>query len=777
MKRENITRCIASLLLAFSFIGSTAQTRQTLSGHIYDSTTGEAIPYATCWNESNSQGTTTNAFGYFSIPNGDNAKLRVSCIGYQAITIDVPSGNDTTIVIKLTPKSTNLQEVVVSTYIPMQEQVQMGKNTVPTALIKQMPSFVGEPDILKSITYLPGVISGKDGYSNIFVRGGDRGQNLVLLDGIKIYNTSHAGGFLSLFNSDIVKHVDVYKGGFPAQYGGRASSIVDIVTKDGNNERFSGKASIGLISSNILIESPIGSNLSFYLAGRTSYFALFSAKQRKDFKKTGTGDYMNYSFFDINSRIKWRINPNSNLSLSIFYGDDISSSADGESNTDGEHQLRRDRLLINNKGISLTHTQSFKSVFWRNIISLSQYKNSNTYRFEEMYKRDTLLTRTQTISSIRDISAQSRIEISSGIGQIKTGIEFSHYYFRPSLTQSTDIRSISDISNDTIIGDITPMRSNETSAYVNDAIEINDRLSSEVGLRTSYYTAKGAQYWRTEPRISARYMFSDNISLKANYTMMNQYNHVIVSMRDGLEKEMWTASTKKLKPQHANQISAGLFYGREENKLNVSIEAFKKKMSNLITYRAPLDGDNATASIEDAVETGGTGRCHGIETLISKEWEAVSASLSYTLSRNERKFRNINKGEWYPFHYDRRHDLNILATWHINNKWSLSGNFALSSGAPVTLPVSYVDEDPINHEYYVYEGINNRRLPTYHRLDLAATHSKRTKRGNMSEFKINIFNVYARQNAQAMYFSSWSGKATQISMFSIVPTVSYSITF
>ncbi|MCQ2229978.1 MAG: TonB-dependent receptor [Bacteroidales bacterium] len=776
MRRENITRVITSLLLAFSFIGSTAQTRHTLSGHIYDSTTGEAIPYATCWNENNSQGTTTNAFGYFSIQNEGHTKLRVSCIGYKTVAIDVASNNDTTIVIKLAPKSTNLQEVVVSTYIPMQEQVQMGKNTVPTALIKQMPSFAGEPDILKSITYLPGVISGKDGYSNIFVRGGDRGQNLVLLDGIKIYNTSHAGGFLSLFNSDIVKHVDVYKGGFPAQYGGRASSIVDIVTKDGNNERFCGKASIGLISSNILIESPIGSNLSFYLAGRTSYFALFSAKQRKDFKKTGTGEYWNYSFFDINSRIKWRINPNSNLSLSIFYGDDILSSADGDRNKDGEHQLRKDRLLINNKGISLTHTQSFKSVFWRNIVSLSQYKNDNIYHFEEMYS-DTILTRTKTISSIRDLSAQSRIEISSGIGQIKTGVEFSHYYFRPSLTQSTDIRSISDIMNDTIVGDLTPMRSYETSAYVNDAIEITDRLSSEVGLRSTYYTAKGAQYWRTEPRISARYMFSDNISLKANYTMMNQYNHVILSMREGIEKEMWTASTRNLKPQHANQVSAGLFYGREENKLNVSAEAFYKKMTNLITYRAPVDEYDATASIETAVETGGTGRCHGIETMISKEWEAVSASLSYTLSRNERRFRYINKGQWYPFHYDRRHDLNILATWHINSKWSLSGNFALSSGAPVTLPVSYVSDGLINEDYYVYEGINNRRLPTYHRLDLAATRSKRTRRGNMSEFKINIFNVYARQNAQAMYFNSWNNKATQISMFSIVPTVSYSITF
>ncbi|MCQ2229424.1 MAG: TonB-dependent receptor [Bacteroidales bacterium] len=772
------TKAVTLLLLAVSLVKVSAQTRPVVCGHVYDGKTGEAVPYASCVDIKSGRGAQTNTSGYFSFIVDGDITLQTTCIGYEKCCVNMAIKGDTTVTIVIQPKSTNLQEVVVSTYVPEREQVQMGKNTITTELIKGMPSFVGEPDILKSTTYLPGISSGKEGYSNIYVRGADRGQNLVLLDGIKIYNTSHVGGFLSLFNSDVVKHVDVYKGGFPAQYGGRASSVIDVVTKDGNREQLAGKASVGLISSSVMVEGPVGEKLSFYLAGRTSYYALFSAKKRKRFKETGEGEYFNYTFFDINGRLKWHVSPRSSIALSLFYGDDVSINGDGSKGYNKEdYQRLKYRMSIRNRGVSLTHTQSFNSLFWRNTISLSQYDNTYNSRDERQNREQHIRETFKTQSSIRDISFQSRLELNTSIGHIKTGVELSRYRFRPSMTSSTAVNDMAIVEKDTLMGYLDPMHSWEMSVYANDEITFSDKLSGEIGFRASTYSASEVDYWRAEPRLSARYLFSDNMSLKANYTMMNQYNHVIVTMQDGFEKEMWMASTKTLKPQHADQFSAGLFYGKEKYKVNASLEGFYKKMSDLITYRAPVENDDVMTSIEKSVDTGGKGRSYGVEAMVSKEWKNVSASVSYTLSWNERKFDDINKGNWYPFLYDRRHDLNVLAMWHINSKWSLSGNFVLSSGAPVSLPGSYVKGDGLFDEYYVYDGYNNRRLPLYHRLDIAVTRSKTTRRGNLSEWKFNLFNAYAHQNAQALYFNSWNGKVTQIAMFSIVPTVSYTITF
>ncbi|MCQ2204975.1 MAG: TonB-dependent receptor [Bacteroidales bacterium] len=755
--------------------------RIKVSGHVVDATNGEPVLFASCVEMSSGRGTTTNNYGYFSLETTGETTIGISCIGYQSFQQPIKATADTTVVIRISPKVNDLQEVVVSTFVPRREQVEMGKSTVPVELIKAIPSLAGEPDILKSISYLPGISLGKEGYSNIYVRGGDRGQNLVLLDGIKIYNTSHVGGFVSLFNSDVVKHVDVYKGGFPAQYGGRASSVIDVATKDGNREGFAMKASIGLISSNAIVEMPLGKKVSMYAAARTSYLALFQAKNRKKFYDNNyTGSYWNYTFYDINSKVKWLISDRSSMSLSMFLGNDVQSFADGQCSYNPQYpndkDYERDRTMIKNRGISLTHVTGRGSCFWRNTLSVSKYDNVFIAKNDRTEHNVRDVTSTRTTSSIKDATLQSRVEVGKERNKVKAGIEVARYKFLPGIIRDTYTNDKENMYTDTVKGSDDMMGSWEMSAYVSDEIRISDRWAVEAGIRASLYKCSGACYRNIEPRLSTRYMLGDRLSLKANYTRMNQYNHVMVTNRFGIEKEIWVASTKDLKPQRADQWSMGLFYGDEDQKLDVSLEGFYKKLNDQIEYLKPVDNSDNLTSIEQSVTRNGKGRGYGIEMMVSKELDKVSLSLSYTLSWNERRFPSLNDGKWFPFTYDRRHDVNLLALWHINRRWSLTGNFTISTGTPVTLPVAYNAGDNLVTGYFIYDGINNRRLPLYHRLDTSLSYNLPMTRGHKQQLTLNIFNTYARLNASTIYYSTWSNSVRQVSMFSIIPTISYTFT-
>lgn len=752
-----------------------------ITGHVCDVSNGESIPYVSCVDITSGRGTTTNLYGYFSLQADKSSRLQFSCIGYESKTIDSISLSDTVVVVTLNPTHTTLDEVVVSAYIPEREQVQMGKNTVPVEIIKNIPSLSGEADLIKSVSYLPGINLGKEGYANLYVRGGDRGQNLVLLDGIKIYNTSHVGGFLSLFNTDVVKHVDVYKGGFPAQYGGRASSIIDVITKDGNRERLGGKVSLGLISSSLFVESPIGNKLSFYLACRSSYYALFQIRSRKKINNGQDGEYTNYTFYDINCKLNWRITERSNLVLSMFNGHDMTSFANlyrKETGTSNEYKMyNKSRLSINNKGVSLSHLAGLGKIFMKNTMSFSKYSNLYKNVIDEIENKIERQEENKTKSSINDITFINRNEISIQRHEIKGGLELSCYMFVPGMTSWSLSSDASQARCDTLYGYTRTNYSTEMSVYANDEYEINNKAKASVGCRATIYKCKGATYRRIEPRFSFRYMLTDNLSVKANYTMMNQYNHVVVTLQDEFEKEIWLACTKNLRPQHSNQTSIGFFYGNDKLKLNVSVESFYKTMNNLIDYRSALNDGEVLTSIEESVIRDGQGRCRGLEFMFSKDIKNISLCASYTISNNERRFSEINDAKWYPFLYDKKHDFNLLATCKVNKKWSFSGNFALASGAPVTLPVSYVKRDGYFGGYYIYDGINNKRLPLYHRLDIAANYCRTTRKGHQSEWSLNIFNVYAHQNASTIYYDSRTGKIKQVALFSIVPSLSYTYKF
>ena len=428
----------------------------TINGFIKDSNTGENLLFASCVDSVTKTGVSANEFGHFSItlPRG-NVILIASYIGYENSVYTLYIENDTTIVFSLNQKANEIDELVINAYQPVKEQVLMGKTNVPVKTIKAIPSFFGEPDVMKALTFIPGVTTGRDGYSNIHVRGGDRGQNLILHDGIKLYNTNHIGGFISLFNSDVIKHVDLYKSGFPAHYGGSASSVIDIFTKDGNASRvIGGKVNIGIFNLGLLLEG--GKNSITYLfAARSSYFHLFQLPAKRDFKRNGEGEYATYNLFDLNGKISWQPSTKVKLSISAFTGQDHQKAVEntGERYTERRSE-REDKIKTISSGVSITATNIISpKLFWLNSLAYSTYNQSSDEKNTEN-RYGSVFTQNNTSSSkINDISYNSRFDLyANNRNRIKIGIETSLYRFVPGV-QTAYYENINAASiADTVIG-------------------------------------------------------------------------------------------------------------------------------------------------------------------------------------------------------------------------------------------------------------------------------------------------------------------------------------
>lgn len=753
-----------------------------ISGYVRDAASGEALPFSTCAESLSKSGAISNAYGFYSLSvQKGKVNLSVSYLGYETLEKELKLDTDTVIHFHLVAKLQEIEEVTVNALVPIREQVIMGKTMIPIQTIKAMPSFVGEPDLMKTISFIPGVSVGREGLSNIYVRGGDRGQNLILLDGMKLYNSNHVGGFLSLFNSNIIKHVDVYKGGFPSRYGGSASSVLDIYTRDGNNKKFSGKLNLGLINSSLLLEGPIGKRVSYLFAARSSYMHLMNYFSKREYKKTGLGSYSDILFYDINAKVSLDIGKQHKLALSFFMGKDSQEAVDFAEYTE-QFYNQTNHLSILNDGISLIHTGSIgANVFVKNSLSYSIYRNKIEYYEKKLQDVFVKEKRISTESNIEDITFQSRWEIHLGKHhQIQTGVELNRNSFLPGLHSEYTKTDTIRIAQDTTFGYTSSIKTYENSFYLQDEFNIWNKLRIVAGVRGTFYSSSDTNsYFKLEPRVSLRWMISPNLSLKANYTVIHQYNHVLVNTYGLFEKEIWLAATKKLPPQRAEQFSLGFFYANEKYGIDVSVEGFYKKMSNLLEYSMPIDNEESLKKLDDFITKNGQGRAYGVEFQMSKNVEEIKlkTELNYTLSWSNRQFDGLNNGEWFPFIYDRRHNLSLLGIWQINKKYSLSANFVLSTGASATLPIGFSKKDDVSDNYFIYGSINNRKLPLYHRLDLAVSRKHFTKKGNIFQVSFNIYNVYARQNPVYLYYDNNTGKVFQKSIFPILPTFNISYEF
>jgi len=772
---------IGSQLIFFLLISLSLYCQKvTLSGYVYEKESKESLISAFCFDTLSRTTSITNSAGFFSmdLPQGE-AWLQVSFLGCQDSTFFLNLKKDTVVVFYLGAKHQLVDEIYVSARKTAHEQTILGKTVLQVEDLRKAPSFLGETDIMKSIANLPGISLGQDGKSNIYVRGGDRGQNLILLDGAKLYNTNHLGGFLSLLNADVLKQVDVYKGGFPSRFGGRASSVIDIYTRDGNKTRFKSKLNLGLVTSSVLFEGPIGEKVSFIVAARASLYDLFAYGQKLEMKKYGQGSYFTFRVFDLNTKITYQVDKRNKLYFSGFSGSDHFINQD-ITRTSTKKSSSESNYGIGTITFSAGHLfVPNPKLFLKSSVSYCLYQNMLNISLEEKTGDINTVFDQKSSSQIREAHAESRLEwYASGGHAIKGGVEMSAYQFIPGQEYTYHQDSGNGSSQDTTTGFLFPVRSIETAIYFEDEWQLCKNNFLNLGLRQIWYHHQNQDYYRTEPRISFRSAITEDVSVKANYTLMNQFNHVIVSNYSLYEKEIWLASTDFIPPQQAQQVACGVVASVKPLKMNISTELYYKTMSGLLEYQIPVNNDFFVDNLEQALVKGGIGKAYGLELQASYSDRHFSIDASYVYSRNFRKFQQLNNKEWYPFMYDRPHDFSCLLAYNTLKNYSFGLNFFLSSGIPVSLPEGFVTKNDYSYlRYYAYSGLNNQRFPLYHRLDLSVEKKTLTKRGNQQSFRLNIFNVYARQNPVMIYFERNTGKLKQKSMYSIIPSINYTIEF
>ena len=773
------------IFFVLTSVASWAQ-KFTINGFLKDAATGEILIGATAINVKTKAGTTTNVHGFYSLTqNSDSIVLSFSYVGYQPQRIAFFLAYDTSLSISLV--SNVLDEVVIesSKADPIHEINQMSTINIPIEQIKAMPAFLGEVDVLKVLQLLPGVQSGNEGSSGLYVRGGGPDQNLILLDGVPVYNASHLFGFFSVFNADAINHVDLIKGGFPARYGGRLSSVIDINMKEGNMKEIKGEGSVGIIAAKATVEGPIVKDkTSFLISARRTYIDVLA---RPIIKATSEGTVAGYFFYDLNMKVNHVINPRNRIYASTYLGDDKAYARYEDFYVNGNERTDYDEEF------GLKWGNIISAIRWNRIITPKLFANLTTtysrYRFDVFseYKEE-ITTPTSTQKNF------SKDQYRSGIKDWATKIDFDwlpqpNHYVRFGAnaidhTFSPGVYSFrSDVEPDTLFG--TPnIKANEFAVYVEDDIKLSDRLKINTGSHFSAFIVEGRWYTSWQPRISTRFLLGDNISLKASYARMTQFIHLLTNAGLGLPTDLWVPSTSQVKPQQANQVAIGL--AKTWRQFEFSVEGYYKKMSNLIEYKDGASYVNLEEDWQDKVAVNGKGESYGAEVLLQKKKGSLSGWVGYTLSWANRQFEELNYGKWFPYKYDRRHDMSVVLAHTWNKRMDFSMAWVFGTGNAITLPTAEYDgaATAMQGNYYnqpirYYESRNNFRMRSYHRLDLSFSFWKDKKWGQR-KWTLGVYNAYSRQNPFFMdltYDRDRNRKFVQYSLFPFIPSITYSFKF
>ncbi|MBP6072630.1 MAG: TonB-dependent receptor [Flavobacterium sp.] len=780
---------VSILSLCFSF----AQDKFTLSGIVSDAKNNETLIGVTVSVKNQNYFLSTNEYGFYSItlPKGDY-ELEITYLGYETIIQKFTLQQNSTKNFTLTEKGELLDEVtIVDKNKSNTRKAEMSVNKLSISTIKQMPVVLGEVDIIKSLLLLPGVTNAGEGQSGFNVRGGGADQNLVLLDEATLFNTSHLFGFFSVFNPDAIKDLKLYKGGIPARFGGRASSVLDIYQKDGNNKAFHANGGIGLISSRLLLEGPIVKEKGSFLVGaRGSYAHLFL--------KLANNDNLAY-FYDLNTKMNYKINKNNTLFLSGYFGRDIFSINKSFSNTYGNSTLNlrwnhlfNDRLFSNASMIYSDYYYGLQLDF----IGFNWDSGIKNYNFKYDFK----------------YYANDKLKVNFGANSI-------YYDFNPGVIKPIDENSSINYRQ------LEKKYAFEPSLYVDAEQKINQKMNIQYGLRYSMFYRLGssnvnnyqnnqavlfnptlgiyesatpinssyfgsnktiASFSNFEPRFALSYEINDSKSVKFSYNKMAQYLQLVSNTASPTPLDVWTPSDTFIKPQIANQFAVGYFSNLKEDAYSLEIESYYKHIQNRMDY---IDGANLVANeaIEQVILNGEM-RSYGLEVLFRKNSGRLNGWISYTLSKSQQRTpgreateTGINNGVWYRSAYDKTHNLAVTSSYKLNPKWTFSGNFILQTGQPVTYP----------NGQYEYQGLiipsyglrNQNSLPTYHHLDVAATLTPKqnTKRNWKGEWVFSIYNLYGRKNAASISFrqnsESGNNEAIRLSIFGMVPSVTYNFKF
>lgn len=787
----------------------------TISGYVYDEETGEILIACSVYDKASFIGTSTNNFGFYSLtlPReiGDKT-IFFSYMGFETQVIKTDAV-DTILNIRLPSTQNNLDEVVISGKREIEKIISSdpGKIKLNADEINSIPAMAGETDVLKAIALLPGIKQGVDGSSGFYVRGGGADQNLVLLDGVPLYNPYHLWGFLSVFNADAINNIEITKGAFPARYGGRLSSVLDITMKEGNNQKWQKEVSIGLLSAKASISGPlVKDKSSIMISARRTYADFFIVPiLKKANSQNGTEKKEGYNFTDLNLKYNYIFSNKDRLFVSGFFSKD-------------KYYFDKETTST----VELTATESQKrdegwgimsgSVRWNHLFGDKLFLNTTLYYTSYKYYTNSFYKTTSTDTDIRPAKENS-IEYSSTIEDfslkqdyqfypndrhlIRFGLAGIYHNFKPEVSifsSETDKQTFYNIFSNNI-------EATELSIYVEDDFELTKRIKINAGLHASGFLVQNSNYFSFQPRLSARFIMNRNVAFKLGYSSMTQFVHLLTSSGITQSSDLWVPSTDKVKPQEAKQLSIGSALQLGENYM-LELDGYYKIMNNLIEYK---DGANflSTASGWEDLVAVGKGEAYGLEVFLKKNGGKLTGWLGYTLSWTNRVFDEINFGNEYPYRYDRRHDISIVGMYKFSEKWGLNGSWVFYTGNAVSVPtLSYAAPDydgnyhfwssfydpytTIGFEFSPtgiienYASRNNYRLPDYHRLDVAATR-KVVRKKSTHELSFGLTNLYNRSNPSFYRVSleqdDGSGKSKlnyyTTTLFPLMPTISYKILF
>jgi outer membrane receptor for ferrienterochelin and colicin len=769
-------------LILFMPLIASAQ-KHTISGVVKDLASGESLIGASIFDLKSGHGTTTNAFGFYSLTlPEDSVLLRFSYVGYQASILKMYLNRDAIINHEL--NGSVLQEVVIEGNVDeaIQNTTRMGTIDIPIEQIKKMPALLGETDVLKVLQLLPGVQSGTEGSSGLYVRGGGPDQNLILLDGVPVYNASHLFGFISVFNADAINHVELVKGGFPARYGGRLSSVIDISMKEGNQKTFKGEGSIGVVASRLTLEAPIiKDRTSFIVSARRTYIDVLT---RPLIQLASEGDAVaGYYFYDLNAKINHKVDDKNRLYLSAYLGNDKAYSRYKDDYTDNDrHVTIEDKFGLQWGNITT-------ALRWNSIINKKLFSNVTAtysrYRFgvfadfketvEEGGNSNTEYSNVDYISGIRDYAVKVDFDFLPAPEHfIKFGAQGMRHLFTPGVFSYK-----SNQESDTTFG-AKKIYASEFFAYAEDDIQISDKLKINLGVHASLFNVDEHSYTSVQPRVAARYLLTDLMSIKASYAQMTQYLHLLTNAGLGLPTDLWVPSTPDVGPENSYLSSAGVAYNL--SKFEVSLEAYYKIMKGLIEYKEGASFTDIQNDWQRKV-TSGSGETYGTELFLHKKTGKLNGWIGYTLAWNYRKFPDIDNGQRFPYKYDRRHDVEIAVMYQVKENKELALTWVYGTGTAISLANSTYAAMPgpnrWSNEIQYYEGRNNYRMKAYHRLDLSYTIKKKTKYGERA-WSYSIYNVYSRRNPFFMdigYDKNGNKKFIQYSLFPIIPSIAFHFKF
>ena len=787
------------LLVLLLFGAPLLAQKYTINGYIKDASSGESLIGANIFEKNTLSGTSSNTYGFYSLtlPASDSVTILYSYVGYGAQAVRLALTQDTTINIELTDNA-QLDEVVVTAteMEKIQEVTQMSTVSVPVEQIKSLPAFLGEVDVLKTLQLLPGVQSGNEGTSGLYVRGGGPDQNLILLDGVPVYNASHLFGFFSVFNADAINNVQLIKGGFPARYGGRLSSVIDINMKEGNTQEFHGEGSLGLVAGKLTLEGPIiKDKTSFIVSARRTWIDVLA---RPLIKSQSDGDEtIGYYFYDLNAKVNHRFSSRDRLYLSAYLGNDqFYSRFKYEREASGPGITLQDQdeagLAWGNITSALRWNHIFTPKLFSNLtLTYSRYHFDlfGEYRYEYWNDTDSQVEVDQGlskyISGIEDVGAKLDMDyIPSPAHLVRFGGNVTRHTFRPGVLNVKFEDETSSDNLDTLLGSSNTYAT-EFAAYVEDDIEITRQLKLNVGAHFSGFYVNQELYTSLQPRLAARYLLSDKISLKASYAQMAQFIHLLTNSGIGLPTDLWVPATDRIRPQSARQWAVGA--AREwRGGYEVSLEGYYKTMNDIIAYREGSSFLNVEGDWQDKV-TVGNGRSYGAELLIQKKEGRTTGWLGYTLSWTDRQFDDLNFGKRFPYKYDRRHDVSLAVVHDWKEKVELSFAWVFGTGNAVTLPTTVyrgvqarnMFGNNFSNDVYYYGERNSFRMRAFHRLDASITFHKKTRWGERS-WVLGVYNAYSRKNPFYIYLQenyNQPNQFKQASLFPIIPSISYRFNF